>query len=125
MCEIDLYNGLCEFVKVGASQSFIKRKNWVEMIEASTLPAGLIYDIEMKAMSKKLYDGDYIIMVTDGIIDAFAPECGEEMVKDIIAEIDSNNPKEMASRLLERVLEYNNGCVGDDMTILVAGMWGK
>jgi stage II sporulation protein E len=125
LCEIDLYSGLCEFVKVGASVSFIKRKNWVEIIQTATIPVGLIYDIDTKALSKKLYDGDYVIMVTDGVIDAFAPASGEEMMKDILEEIDSNNPKEIAANMLERVLEYNNGSAGDDMTILVAGIWGK
>lgn len=125
LCEIDLYNGLCEFVKVGASLSFVKRKNWVEAIKAETLPIGLVYEIETSSLSKKLYDGDFVIMVTDGVIDAFAPASGEEMMKEIIQEIDSNNPKEIAAILLEHVLEYNNGSAGDDMTILVAGIWGK
>jgi stage II sporulation protein E len=125
MCEVDLYNGLCEFVKVGASLSFIKRKNWVEVIESTTLPVGVVYDIETTGVSKKLYDGDFIIMVTDGVVDAFAPASGEDMMKDIIEEIDSANPTDFAINILERVLEYNNGSAGDDMTILVAGMWGK
>lgn len=125
LCEIDLYNGVCEFVKVGASLSFIKRKNWVEAIESTTLPAGLIYEIETAGISKKLYDGDFIIMVTDGIVDAFAPASGEDMMKEIIEDIDSNNPTEFAANILERVLEYNNGSAGDDMTILVAGIWAK
>lgn len=125
LCEIDLYNGLCEFVKVGASLSFIKRKNWVEAIESTSLPAGLIYDLETVGISKKLYDGDFVIMVTDGVVDAFTPALGEEMMKDIIEDIDSNNPTEFAANILERVLEYNNGSAGDDMTILVAGIWGK
>lgn len=125
LCEIDLYNGLCEFVKVGASLSFIKRKNWVEVIESTTLPAGVVYDIETTGVSKKLYDGDFIIMVTDGVVDAFAPASGEDMMKDIIEEIDCANPTDFAANILERVLEYNNGSAGDDMTILVAGIWGK
>lgn len=125
LCEIDLYNGLCDFVKVGAALSFIKRKNWVEVIQASSLPVGLVYEIETNALSKKVYDGDFIIMVTDGIIDAFAPASGEEMMKDILEELDSNNPKEMAQLILEHVLEFNNGSAGDDMTILVAGIWSK
>jgi stage II sporulation protein E len=64
-------------------------------------------------------------MVTDGVVDAFTPALGEEMMKDIIEDIDSNNPTEFAANILERVLEYNNGSAGDDMTILVAGIWGK
>ncbi|MFA9378227.1 MAG: SpoIIE family protein phosphatase [Lachnotalea sp.] len=125
LCEIDLYNGLCEFVKVGASLSFIKRKNWVEAIESTTIPIGIVYDIETVGIAKKLYDEDFVIMVTDGVVDAFAPASGEEMLKDIIEDIDSNNPSEFAAMILERVLEYNNGSAGDDMTILVAGIWGK
>ncbi|WP_099469576.1 SpoIIE family protein phosphatase [Konateibacter massiliensis] len=125
LCEINLYSGLCEFVKAGAAISFIKRKNWVEVVEASTLPAGLVYEMETSTVSKKLYDGDFVVMMTDGVIDAFAPASGEEMLKDIIEEIDSTNPREIASEILEHVLEYNNGGAGDDMTILVAGIWGR
>ena len=43
----DLYSGTCEFVKAGASTTFIKRKDAVEKICSTTLPIGVLQDIEI------------------------------------------------------------------------------
>lgn len=125
LCEIDLYSGICEFIKKGAAMSFIKHKNMVEAISSTSLPAGLCYDMDIEKVSKKLHDGDMIIMVTDGVTDIFKPKDSEEIISRLIAEINISNPKEFASMLLSRVLEFNDGIACDDMTVFVAGVWGK
>ena len=75
--------------------------------------------------SKKLYDGDYLIMVTDGVLDALPPQQEEEVMKELILENTCTSPKEMGRILLERVLGYSGYRAADDMTILVAGIWKK
>lgn len=61
---LDLYTGVCEFLKVGASTTFIRRENWVEVISSTSLPAGVFHKLEPDCSGKKLYDGDMVIMVT-------------------------------------------------------------
>ncbi|HIT90302.1 MAG TPA: SpoIIE family protein phosphatase [Candidatus Merdenecus merdavium] len=125
LCTIDLYNGVCEFLKIGASTTFIKRDHWVETITSTSLPAGVFQQVDYDSTSKKLYDGDFLIMVSDGVLDALPPEKSEEILKEMIMLIKTTNSKEFAKALLERVLVYHHCRVTDDMTVLVGGLWKK
>ena len=70
LCSIDLYSGVCSFLKAGAAATFIRRDTWVESIVSTSLAAGLMQQMDFDTASRKLYDGDYLIMVTDGVLDA-------------------------------------------------------
>ena len=119
---LDLYTGICEFLKVGASTTFIRRENWVETISSTSLPAGVFHKLDLDCTSKKLYDGDMVIMVTDGVLDALPAAHQEDMMKDIILEHEGGNPRELASYILNRVQQYCSGAPADDMTVLVMGI---
>ena len=119
---LDLYTGICEFLKVGASTTFILRENWVETISSTSLPAGVFHKLDPDSSSKKLYDGDMVIMVTDGVLDALPAECQEALMKDIIMEHDTENPKELASYILGRVQQYQDKQPADDMTVMAVSL---
>ncbi|MBQ8185232.1 MAG: SpoIIE family protein phosphatase [Lachnospiraceae bacterium] len=125
MCSINLYSGICEFLKVGASTTFIRRENRVETISSTSLPAGVFHQLDMESVNKKLYDGDMVIMVTDGVLDALPAGQQEELMKKMIREFDSDSPQEMAEYLLGRALEYEKKQPSDDMTILALGLWKR
>ena len=78
VCSLDLYSGICEFVKAGAATTFIRRSNWVETITSTSMAAGLVQQLDFEKTSKKLYDGDYLVMVTDGVLDALPVKQEEE-----------------------------------------------
>lgn len=122
---IDLYSGVCEFLKIGAATSFIRRGNWVETITSTSLPAGIFQQTDLEKTCRKLYDGDMLVMVTDGVLDVLPIEHQEKLMKDIILEHPTNNPKELADYILSRVRQYKNGRFCDDMTILVVGIWKR
>lgn len=119
----DLYSGKCEIVKAGASVTFIKRKDQVEAIASGSLPIGVLQDIEVDSAEKELCDGDFVIMVTDGVMDALPVGKQEELMKRFIQEIEIKNPGEFAHRLIGKVLEASGEVPVDDMTILVVGIW--
>lgn len=125
ICAFDLYSGVCEFLKAGAATTFIRRDNWVETITSTSLAAGLVQQMDFETTTKKLYDGDYLIMVTDGVLDALPVEQQEETMKEIIMQVHSTTPKEFGRSVLERVLGYCEYRAIDDMTVLVAGVWKK
>lgn len=125
ICAVDLYTGICNFLKAGASSTFIKRDHWVESISSESIAAGLVQQIDFDTASRKLYHGDYLIMMTDGVLDALPMEREEETMKDIIMDIREDSPKEISRGILERVLGYSDYRAKDDMTVLVAGMWKK
>ena len=125
MSILNLYTGICDFIKIGASTTFIKRDNWVESICSTTLPVGMFNTVDFDGVSKKLYDGDFIVMVTDGVLDCIQGENKQEEVEHIIMSIKSRNPQDMADQILSRAMEYSDNEAIDDMTVLVAGVWKK
>ena len=125
ICAVDLYTGICEFLKAGAASTFIKRDHWVESITSDSLAAGLVQRIDFDTASRKLYHGDYLIMMTDGVLDALPAEREEETMKEIIMDIQDENPREVSRGIIERVLGYSDYRARDDMTVLVASVVRK
>ena len=42
----------------------------MEHLSSTSLPIGVVHHIEIDSVRRKLEDGDFVIMVTDGILDA-------------------------------------------------------
>ena len=61
----------------------------------------------------------------DGVLDVLPSEHQEKLMKDIILEHPTDNPKELADYILSRVQQYKNGRFSDDMTILAMGVWKR
>lgn len=122
---VDLYTGICSFLKAGAAATFIKRDHWVEVISSESLAAGLMQQMEFEKTAKKLYHGDYIIMMSDGVLDVLPRGKEEEIMKEIILGIQERTPKDISRGILERVLGYSDYRAKDDMTVLVGGIWKK
>ena len=125
ICGVDLYTGICNFLKAGAAATFIRRDHWVEAISSESLAAGLMQQVEFDTASRKLYHGDYIIMMTDGVLDALPVNREEETMKEIIMDIPEEPPREVSRGILERVLGYSDYRARDDMTVLVASVVRK
>lgn len=125
LCSLDLYNGECRFVKVGSASSYIKRQHLVDRISSENLPLGIFQKPDMEAVSRTLMDGDYIIMVSDGVLDALSQGIGEDMLSELIGGSNLENPGEMANALLNFCIHQCRGHIRDDMTILVIGIWKK
>ncbi len=122
---VNLFTGMCEFIKIGAAATFIKRDHWVETISSTTLPIGMFGNVDYDTVTKKLYEGDIIIMMTDGVLDCIDEVNKEAFMEQMIMEIKSNNPQEIANRILDRALAQSNYVPRDDMTVITAGMWLK
>lgn len=125
ICAINLYTGVCEFLKAGAASSFIRRDEWIETITSTSLAVGLLQETDFDLMTRKLYPGDYVIMVTDGVLDALPFDAEEETIREILLSAKKQNPKEMGRWILEKILEHNQNQAADDMTVLVAGLWKR
>lgn len=123
ICEVDLYDGVCEFTKIGAAASFIKRGHMVEQISGGSLPLGIFKGIESDCIRRRLVDGDYVFLVSDGIIDAIEDCDYKEDICEIVGNLEQENPRELADALLQIVLRKTKGHIRDDMTILVFGLW--
>lgn len=124
MALLNQYTGVVEFLKMGASASFIVRDNEVMTVKASSLPIGILSHIDLVSCKKQLKDGDILIMVTDGILESRNTliDC-ETTFKHFILEAQSNNPEYMAKFLLNKAKNLLAGEEGDDMTVVVARVW--
>lgn len=125
MADIDLYTGKCDFYKIGAATTFIKHGEEVECISSATLPAGIFHQIEIEKSNRQLQNGDFVILVTDGVLDYLRVPSPEETLREILETIETNNPGQLAKQVLERILLFTAGKVPDDMTVLAAGIWEK
>ncbi|MCR8746045.1 stage II sporulation protein E [Romboutsia lituseburensis] len=119
---IDLKKGMLETIKMGACSTYIKRDDDdVDLVSSSSLPVGILSDIKLDRKAVKVNKGDYIIMVSDGILDAGKNNnMGDNWLIYFLKSIDTTNPKEIANLILDRALEIQNGSVEDDMTVLVS-----
>jgi len=123
ICDIDLYQGSCQLRKVGGAVTFLKRPEEVEQLVTGNLPLGIFQQVEAEPMNMTLQDGDFLIMVSDGVVDAFSGEdYGNTMMK-VISGLPDSSPGEMAERLMRIALRACGGKIADDMTIGVIGIW--
>jgi len=122
---IDRYSGMCDFVKLGAASTYVKRGDWLEVIKSTSLPIGGNEMVDMESTTKKLYDGDFVIMMSDGLMEAVENNDKEEALGEIIMGIKSLKPKEMAREILNKTLELTGSRRQDDMTVMVTGIWDK
>ena len=122
---IDLYTGQLELIKIGGAATFIKRGEEVEVISDGTLPAGADVHMEIESMKKQLGSGDFLVMVTDGVIEYLHVRNPKDTLADIISGIKTDNAGVLAEKILEQVLMRTGGHAMDDMTVLVTGIWEK
>lgn len=123
VCDVNLYKGVCEFQKIGAAVSFHKREGMVEKIWIENLPLGAFGTVDLDVARCRMEEGDYIIMMTDGILEGLIAIGQEERLTDFISRLTTKNPREMAQRILKYCISLCRGNIQDDMSVLVFGMW--
>jgi len=117
---LNLYKGNCCFLKNGACATYLRHKHNVTVIEGQTLPVGIINEIESYAGKIEISEGDYVIMVTDGVADCF-PE-GKDL-SGYLGKCELVNPQEIAKHILDEAVRRSGGTVCDDMTVIAAGIF--
>lgn len=121
---IDEYTGIATFYKAGASSSFILREGEVITVKASSLPIGILSEVDLISFKKQLRDGDILIMVTDGMLeDRDMVSDRETTFKHFILEAQSNSPEYIARFLMDKTKTLLASTQNDDMTILVTRIW--
>lgn len=125
LAAVNLYTGECELLKVGAAATFLKRGDWVETVSSTSMPMGIIGEADYECTKKQLRPGDFLVMVSDGILDAFPGNHGEDRLQEILLQETTENASEMAADILEEVLKLRCRKAEDDMTVLVGGLWRR
>ena len=123
ICDMNLYKGVCEFNKIGAAASFHKRDYLVEKIWIENLPLGAFRTMDLDVVRRRMEEGDYVIMLTDGILDGLMAIGQEERLTEFISRLSVKNPRDMAQHILKYCIGLCKGNIKDDMSVLVFGMW--
>ena len=120
---MNLYKGVCEVNKIGAAASFHKRDYLVEKIWIENLPLGAFRTMDLDVVRRRMEEGDYVIMLTDGILDGLIAIGQEERLTEFISRLSVKNPRDMAQHILKYCIGLCKGNIKDDMSVLVFGMW--
>ena len=121
---IDLYEGEVEFIKIGAAASFIKKKDQIEVINSKTLPIGVLDKPDIDVVKSNVENGDFIIMVSDGVIDYNGDNTGKpQWIVEYLKEMKTTNPKELVENIIKKAKELSGGKVKDDMTAIVSRVY--
>lgn len=113
---MDLKESEIQFLKLGASLSFIKRGEKVKMVASSSLPAGVFSRTDIDREKSSLKSGDTVVMISDGVLGNHDGEA----LKEAISNYMGTNPQEMAGRILSCAKDLQANIVSDDMTVMVA-----
>ncbi len=85
------------------------------MIEASSVPVGIMPGVEFATSRRDLSPGDLILMVSDGVV-----ATGSEWLVDMAAAWDEDeNPNLLAQRVTEEAKKRRSDGHEDDITALV------
>ena len=124
LCCIDLYTGVLEAMKLGAVATYVLCDTGVELLEAPEAPAGVLKEVEPVLLTRKLWERNRVIMVSDGVLEALPGENKEQVMKEFLEEAPGRNPQELAEGILEFAMSFSEEN-RDDMTVLAAGIWKR
>ncbi len=112
---LDLFGKDAEFIKIGANSTFIKRGKKILQINSSTLPAGILKEVDIETSYKSIESEDYVIMISDGV------QASEgEWLKKYLTNAHDLTPQNLADNIIAQAIKLQNGFATDDMTVIVA-----
>lgn len=113
----DLNKGVGEFVKAGASPSYIKRGNETQIVSFDTLPVGILEETHIKKGLKKFQKGDYIYFMSDGFYECM--NNNDEQISECILKYNYRNPQKIADAMFEDAINNSSGRASDDVSVMV------
>ena len=117
LLKLDLWGGSAEFLKAGANRSYLYRDGALKAIGGQAFPAGILSSCIPDISNLKLFDGDMLIMCSDGV--------GENIIRQVSGILSGNpdcEPKEIAQAMGEFATAQNGGRNPDDITLIVVGI---
>lgn len=114
---IDLWKGQSALDKLGAAASWVYRRGELSRITGDALPLGIIEDVAGEGACFQLSAGDAVVLLTDGVEDAFnGVQALETAVRTALT---SSSPQKAAECLLASALDAGSGQRRDDQSALV------
>lgn len=114
---IDLWSGQAEMDKLGAAGSWLLRGGTLVQLTGDALPVGIMERVESRSSVLRMKDGDSLVMLTDGVEDAFSSK--EDLESAIRKALGQPDPSTGAEYLLEQASKAERSGRRDDMTSMV------
>lgn len=118
MMMIDLYTAELDFIKIASAPTFIKRGKQVTVLSASSLPIGILEEVEVNSEKRPLLPRDIILMVSDGVMEVSREQNGEIWIPRLLGQINETDPQIIAQMVINRALSLSAGKPSDDMTVI-------
>jgi serine phosphatase RsbU (regulator of sigma subunit) len=122
--ELDAATGRLSYVNAGHNAPIVRKASGViERLEVGGLPLGIMPDAPYESSSATLSAGDWLVVFTDGVIEA-VNGTGEEYAEPRLVRLIDNAASATPAELLRRLLADLDAYVGntpqhDDMTCLL------
>lgn len=121
---IDLYSGELKMYKQGASATFVVRDGSCHIVQGTTLPIGVLPEVECDSSSEQLSDGDIVIMASDGIFSHTEDYDEKEFARFLShRSYNTDNRESAVKKIMDDIsgelLSRNQGVFYDDATVMV------
>lgn len=117
---LDLYAGNMELLKNGACPTYVKKNRNVSLIKSTSLPTGIMKNIQIDTYDKDLEDGDIVVMCSDGILDSNMEFANRDLwLKYLLEDIQTDIPERIADIILREAIDNCVGKPKDDMSVIV------
>ena len=117
ICVINLYKGLCDFIKLGAPDGLAKINGKTNFVSGSALPMGVLEEMKPSVTKTVLAHNDMVVLASDGFMDCFTDK---NQLATLIQDNVFTNPQLVADELLKVALKKCDYAPKDDMTVVVA-----
>ncbi|MBQ7975779.1 MAG: SpoIIE family protein phosphatase [Clostridia bacterium] len=124
LLSVNLITGSAEFYKIGGSKSFIKRDNSVETVFSPSLPVGILPEVHISCITKRLEDGDIVVMLSDGAESNSPGFLSGEKLRKIISD-EEKTMDDVAEAILNGSRVKSIKPPADDMTVAAIRMYKK
>ena len=109
---LDLYGGNAGLMKSGAAPTYLCRDGGLKAFSSDAFPAGILAGCVPDVADFKLYDGDVIMLASDGV--------DEQTARELCAMTRKGMPvKKMCAALGAACTHKQQGGPGDDVTIIL------
>ena len=120
LLDLDLYSGEASFWKSGAAPSFVLREGNVFKLTSRTAPAGILPEADVQRTVFRLYPGDVVVMISDGVADG-----GEEaeLLETMLGEIGTDEELgRAAERIADGMPSAEDGEESDDRSVILVAV---
>ncbi|MGI6119065.1 MAG: SpoIIE family protein phosphatase [Desulfosporosinus sp.] len=116
MAILDLESTNVKLIKVGASASYLISQEGVKSFASSSLPVGILNQIDIPVIDVEMQNGETLILLTDGVQDVLKD--GKDWIQDFLEKITVDKSQEIVDLIEQEARRLSGGVLEDDGIIL-------